>query len=47
MLVPYDSSKLDWGSYIVSIGKTASKKIGIFICFMKFLSPEVTLFDVW
>ena len=26
------SSKLDWGSYIISIGKTASKKIGALIC---------------
>ena len=32
------SSKVDWGSYITSIAKTASKKIGALICFMKFLS---------
>ena len=32
------SSKLDWGSYIVSIAKTASKKIGALIRSMKFLS---------
>ena len=38
------SSKLDWGSYIVSIVKTASKKIGALIRSMKFLSPEVTLY---
>ena len=38
------SSKLDWGSYIVSIAKTASKKIGALIRSMKFLSPEVTLY---
>ena len=38
------SSKLDWGSYINSITKTASKKIGALICSMKFLSPEVTLY---
>ena len=38
------SSKLDWGSYIVSIAKTASKKIGVFIRSMKFLSPEVALY---
>ena len=38
------SSKLDWGSYIVSIAKTACKKIGTLICSMKFLSPEVTLY---
>ena len=34
------SSKLDWGSYIISIAKTTSKKIGAFIRSMKFLSPE-------
>ena len=38
------SSKLDWGSYIISIAKTASKKIGALIRSMKFLSPEVALF---
>ena len=38
------SSKLDWGSYIVSIAKAASKKIGALICSMKFLSPEVALY---
>ena len=38
------SSKLDWGSYIISIAKTASKKIGALIRCMKFLSPEVTLY---
>ena len=38
------SSKLDWGSYIVSIAKTASKKIGALILSMKFLSPEVALY---
>ena len=37
------SSKLDWGSYIISIAKTASKKIGALIGSMKFLSLEVTL----
>ena len=30
------SSKLDWGSYIISIAKTASKKIGALIHSMKF-----------
>ena len=30
------SSKLDWGSYIISIAKTASKKIGALTCSMKF-----------
>ena len=38
------SSKLDWGSYIISIAKTASKKIGALICSMKFLSPEIALY---
>ena len=38
------SSKLDWGSYIVCIAKTASKKIGALIRSMKFLSPEVVLY---
>ena len=37
------SSKLDWGSYIVSIAKIASKKIGALIHSMKSLSPEVAL----
>ena len=38
------SSKLDWGSYIVSIAETAPKKIGALIRSMKFLSPEVALY---
>ena len=38
------SSKLDWGSYIISTAKTASKKIGALIRSMKFLSPEVALY---
>ena len=38
------SSKLDWGSYIISIAKTASKKIGALIRSMKFPSPEVALY---
>ena len=37
------TSKLDWGSYIISIAETASKKIGAVIRSMKFLSPEVAL----
>ena len=44
MLVLTFSSKLDWGSYIVSIAKTASKKIRALIRSMKFLSPEVALY---
>ena len=38
------SSKLDLGSYIISVAKTASKKIGALIRSMKFLSPEVVLY---
>ena len=38
------SSKLYWGSYIASIAKTASKKIGAIIRSMKFISPEVALY---
>ena len=38
------SGKLGWGSYIISIAKIASKKIGALIRAMKFLSPEVALF---
>ena len=34
------SSKMDWVSYIISITKTASKKIRALICSMKFLSLE-------
>ena len=37
------SSRLDWGSCIISIAKTASKKIAALIRSMKFLSPEVAL----
>ena len=38
------SSKLDCSSYIVSIAKSTSKKIGALIHSMKFLSPEVALY---
>ena len=40
------SSKLDWGlySYIISIAKTASKKFGALIRFMKCLSPQVAVY---
>ena len=38
------SSKLDWGSYISSITKTASKKIRDLVCAMKFQSPEIALY---
>ena len=37
-------SKLNWGSYIISIAKTASKKIAALIRSMKFLSAEVALY---
>ena len=37
-------SIFDWGSYIISIAKTVSKKIRSLIRSMKFLSPEVALF---
>ena len=37
------SSKLDWGSYIISIAKTASKKIGALIRYM-FFSPKVAVY---
>ena len=35
------SSKLDLGSYILSVNKTTSKKIEALYRFMKFLSPRV------
>ena len=35
------SAKLDWGSYIISITKTAYKKTGALIRSIKFLSPGV------
>ena len=38
------SSKLDEGSYFISIAKSASKKIGALIRSIKFLSPEVALY---
>ena len=38
------SSKWDWESYINSIVKTASKKIGLLIRSMKFISPKVALY---
>ena len=38
------SSKLDWGSSIIPVAKTASKKIGALIRSMKFISPEVALY---
>ena len=38
------SSKLDCGSYIMSIAETASKKIGALIRSLKFLPPKVVLY---
>ena len=38
------SSKLDWGSYIISIAKTATKKIGALIRSISVSSPEVALY---
>ena len=38
------SSKLELGSYIISIDKTVSKKNGALICSMKFRSPENALY---
>ena len=38
------SSNLDWGSYIIAIVKTTSKKIGALIRSMKFLSPEFAFY---
>ena len=44
MLVVTCSSELVWGSYIISISKTASKKIEVLIGSVKFLSHEVALY---
>ena len=38
------SSKLHWGSYIISIAKTSSKKIGTLILSIKFFSLDVALY---
>ena len=38
------SSKLSWGSYIISTAKTTSRKTGALIRYMKSLSPEVALY---
>ena len=43
MLGLYFSSKLNWGSCIIIVAKTASKKVGSLILSMKFLSPEAAL----
>ena len=41
------SCKLDWGSYIISIAKTAPKKIGALSCSMKFLSQNVVCLSLF
>ena len=38
------SSKLNWGSYIVSIAKNSSKKFGALIRSVKYLSAKVALY---
>ena len=38
------TSKLDWGSYIVSISKATTNKIGALLSSMKFLSPKLVLY---
>ena len=38
------SSKLDWGSYIISIAKTTFQKIGALVRSVRFVSPEVALY---
>ena len=40
------SSKLYWSSYIISIAKTASKKIVALIRSMKFLSPKLLCISI-
>ena len=37
-------SKLDWGSHIISVAKTASKKVGALIRSVNFFSPDVSLY---
>ena len=44
MMGLYFFSKLDWGSYMISIAKTVSKEIRVLIHSMKFISPEVILY---
>ena len=38
------SSKLDWESYIISIAKTASKKVEALFCSLKPHAPKVALY---
>ena len=44
MLGLTSSFKLDWGSYIISVARSASKKVGALIRSIKFLSSEVALY---
>ena len=44
MLALSFSPRLDWGSYIFSIGKTAYNETGTLIRFIKFVSCEVALY---
>ena len=44
MLALTFSSKLDWGTYIISFAKTASIKIEALIFSMKFSPPEIALY---
>ena len=44
MLGLFLCSKLHWGSYIISIAKIASEKIGALIRSIKFLCPEAALY---
>ena len=37
---------MDWGSYIISIAKSATRKTGALIRSMNFLSPEVALISI-
>ena len=46
MLVLTFSSKLDFGSYIISIAKTCSKKIGALIRSMKFFSLRLLCISI-
>ena len=40
------STKLNWGFYIISIAKTASKKIGALIRSMKFFPPRLPCISI-
>ena len=38
------SSELDWVSYIISVAKTVSRKIGALICSIEFVPLDVALY---